>query len=1109
MRPTGPYGQLPLGIIIKPTNRVLVTGLIALACLPLMAADVALDPAQALLPPEDAPDMPDEDPPVGGWVSPAQQLAGPNAELSGMESLSGTWLSQGPGRATAGQVENVSPGDHVVGAVHTVLPHPVNADILYAGTVNGGVWLTTNATSVLPVWTALTDDQPSLSIGAMEYDRSATNHQTIVVGIGRYSSFSRRGGPLDPGLIRTTDGGASWTAIDDPKLDGEGCGGIYAYGTVIVYAGNAISGSGGLYRSADAGSTWDTIDGAGGSGLPNDDVHDLTSDPNNTNRLYLSLDDNGVYRSDDMGATWTDISDTTISNVFSAGGNNNAELTVSPANGRLYASIVNYGQAVYIGYTDNPGAATPVWSEMDIPCLPTTGGSSYTIIGATDAAPIEITTSTSHSFDSGNWVSISNVTGNTAANGVFAIDYVETNTFTLRYSTGNGTYGGGGVATLATVMNPRDKPGGQGGIHFAIVAHPTETNTVFVGGDRQAGPFANFIGAANYSGNLWRGDTSVSRGMVCPSPQWEHLTHSSSVTAIPGGGTASSSSPHADSREMAFDANGHIVEGDDGGIYRRTSPLSNSGNWVSIIGDLRCSEQHDIAYDPISDIIISGNQDTGTTFQNAPGSAVWTSLSTADGGDVAVSVDPDNPAQSVRYSSFQYLSTFRRVTYNAAGSPVVEDFPSLTVTNGSALFGQFVTPVAVNSIDANRIMIGGYNSPYESFDQGDTIGELNTGQVVRATGHSAGRAIVYGGRSQGTNNADVIYLASGANIWVRTAGTGDLTESTAYPGGSVRGLVMDPEDWTTLFVVDSDQVFATTNAGTSWTEITGDLSGADMRSVECIRDGTRLAVVVGTGGGIYGARSDDLTDWFKIGEGMPNALAYDMTYDATDDVVVVGTLGRGAWSFTNATRIVTDSPPTFLLDTEVVGNGAVDVSDQLFSSGVVAVVNAIADPYYYHERWSGDTNGAGITSNQISVVMDKARQVVAHFDENLVTNGMPEWWLAQFGWTNNFLVAATNDSDEDGMLAWEEWNADTSPTNFVSVLSITNVTVTNGGVRVDWKGGVAATQYLDYADDLLETPDPWHALLTSPPPTAVSTTYQHSGTVTGRFYRLRAVRPSP
>jgi len=36
-------------------------------------------------------------------------------------------------------------------------------------------------------------------------------------------------------------------------------------------------------------------------------------------------------------------------------------------------------------------------------------------------------------------------------------------------------------------------------------------------------------------------------------------------------------SPHADSREMAIDADGNLVESDDGGIYKRTSPRTNTG----------------------------------------------------------------------------------------------------------------------------------------------------------------------------------------------------------------------------------------------------------------------------------------------------------------------------------------------------------------------------------------------------------------------------------------------------------------------------------------------------------------------------------------------------
>ena len=130
------------------------------------------------------------------------------------------------------------------------------------------------------------------------------------------------------------------------------------------------------------------------------------------------------------------------------------------------------------------------------------------------------------------------------------------------------------------VGTPDEIAGGQGSIHFSIVADPTNANIVYVGGDRQprtfgdTGSFPNSIGANNFSGRLFRGDASQPAGS-----QFVHLTHSNTLGA-PGGGTASNSSPHADSRDMTFDANGNIIEVDDGGIYRRTNPQSNVGRLV-------------------------------------------------------------------------------------------------------------------------------------------------------------------------------------------------------------------------------------------------------------------------------------------------------------------------------------------------------------------------------------------------------------------------------------------------------------------------------------------------------------------------------------------------
>jgi hypothetical protein len=77
----------------------------------------------------------------------------------------GVWIDQGPAPTENGQVENVDPDNRVTGAIHTVLAHPTDANTLYIGAVNGGIWKTTDATSANPTWVPQTDALNSLSIG--------------------------------------------------------------------------------------------------------------------------------------------------------------------------------------------------------------------------------------------------------------------------------------------------------------------------------------------------------------------------------------------------------------------------------------------------------------------------------------------------------------------------------------------------------------------------------------------------------------------------------------------------------------------------------------------------------------------------------------------------------------------------------------------------------------------------------------------------------------------------------------------------------------------------------------------------------------------------------
>ncbi len=805
------------------------------------------------------------------------------------------WVAQGPGPTINGQVENVTPNNEVVGAIHTVVAHPTDADILWLGGTNGGIWRTENATAASPHWQPLTDDLSSLSIGALSLDPG--NADRLAAGIGRYSSFGIRGGELT-GLLLSEDAGDTWTEINDPLLVGENISGVVLRGDTIVASANFFSG-GGLFRSTDNGATWSEITGAAGTGLPAGSVHDLVEDPSNSNRLYAALAADGIYRSDDLGATWVNVSqndpgvgglqDTITTGLF----NNNTEMSVA-SDGRIFVGVLRAGQVDYIGFSDDAGAS---WTEMDIPSQPQSGATAIT--GLTPGSPITIN-SPGHGLSSGNRVLVQGVTGTLGANGNFRISVVDANNFTLLSSNDSTAYAGGGTWVRVSGLNPRQKPGGQGTIHFAILADPNDSSTVYIGGDRQ--DFPNIIGASGFTGNLWRGDTTVAATGGVPSPQWEHLTHRNDVAVIVGGGTANSSAPHADAREMVFDADGNLIEVDDGGIYRRTSPTDNTGDWFSIIGDLQTTEFHDIAYDTVSNIIIGGAQDTGTPEQISPGSTTWNSVSTADGGDVAVSVDPNNPAQSVRYSSFQFLGSFRRRVIDANNNVLSTVSPLRTVAaGGDPLDVQFVTPVVVNAIDPSRLIIGGENSPYESFDQGDNLTDLSPGVDLGVNAD----AVAYGGRRLGVDNPDVLYVGSGNSVHVRQAAAGPLS-ATAYPGGFVRDVVLDPNDWMEAFVADSNQVFQTTNAGTAWGDVTGNLLGlgaTEIRSIEYVASPLGDRLLAGTNRGVFVSEIATIGAWSELAAGLPNAPVFELDYDPQDDLLVAGTLGRGAWTLAGASGI--------------------------------------------------------------------------------------------------------------------------------------------------------------------------------------------------------------
>jgi photosystem II stability/assembly factor-like uncharacterized protein len=726
------------------------------------------------------------------------------------------WVPEGPRPNTRGQVENIDDGE-VVGAADAIAVHPANPDIVFLGTVNGGIWRTNNATAPKPTWTHLTDDQISLSIGSLEFDSTDSTHQTLVAGVGRFSSLSNAGG-MRSGLLRTTDGGATWTMIDgDGALRGLNISGVAPRRTVILLAANDADNpnNAGIWRGINSGQVWTKISGHAGSGLPQGASATLAGDPSDPNKIYTNVSGIGLYRSDNVGAKWTKISNPAMDAFI--GSADNIKISVGK-HSNVFAAIDVNGHLAGVFRSDNSGST---WAPMDLPR----------------------------------------------------------------------TMEGGAHA------------GGQGSIHLSIAADPLNDNIVYIGGDRQPAQFIdgqetnpaiwpNSIGARDYSGRLFRGDASKS-----PGSQWTHLTHSSGL-GVPGGGTAHSSAPHADSRAMAFSPDGTLLEADDGGIYKRTNPQSNQGDWFSMNGNLQTTELHSVSWDANSHIAVGGAQDTGTPDQPSLSGERWNSISTGDGGVVAVDVTTA-PGFSIIYSSYYDLFDFRRGTYDSHGTLINEVHPPLDRSDGTPFPAQFYTPIQLNSVDPLRLIIGGNDAVYESLNQGDTATAIApiivNSSAPPDTAHFGMNPITYGA----VGNPDALYVVSGNKVFVRSSAPPSPLKPSSYSGATVRGVVMDPKNWKAAYVVNATKVLQTKDGGGSWQDITGNLLSmihGELRSITFSTETADGKLAVGTDSGAYTASGPSFSSWQPLGKGLPNAPVYHIEYSQTDRLYLVGTLGRGAWT---------------------------------------------------------------------------------------------------------------------------------------------------------------------------------------------------------------------
>jgi photosystem II stability/assembly factor-like uncharacterized protein len=201
------------------------------------------------------------------------------------------------------------------GRVVAVAGVPGDSTTFYFGSVNGGVWKTTDAGTV---WTPIFDSQHVGSIGAIAV--APSNPLTIYVGTGE--SDIRSDLSSGDGVYKSIDGGSTWRhlGLEDTRqisrivVDPKDSNVVYIGALGHAYGPNEQRG---VYKSVDGGTHWSKVLDEG----PEVGISDLAICSGNPQLLfagawqthrppwstYAPIDGSGggLYRSQDAGKNWS------------------------------------------------------------------------------------------------------------------------------------------------------------------------------------------------------------------------------------------------------------------------------------------------------------------------------------------------------------------------------------------------------------------------------------------------------------------------------------------------------------------------------------------------------------------------------------------------------------------------------------------------------------------------------------------------------------------------------------------------------------------------------------------------------------------------------------
>lgn len=777
--------------------------------------------------------------------------------------FNGAWLAIGPQptHPFGGQLTN-SYGN-TSGRVTAIAVDPTDSSgaTVFIGAAQGGVWKTTNGGAT---WTPLTDDQPSLAMGALAIAIDPTNsadpaHRVIFAGTGEQAATG-----IDvyygAGVIKSLDGGQTWaqtctgSALANPSCpftgpfsDGFFPGGGARIGSLVVNPGNprmllagvqVFSGSGlsgqagqpGVYCTGDAGATWSRImpSGLTTTAIATSVLYATSSTAYAAIGRFVGDPTNGIYVSHNAdqacsAQTWARVAGAGLPAQFRMG---QIELTAAP-------NLVGGQVVLYAGIADvnsNSNSLLGMFRSAD-------GGNTWAQLNS-----VPDFCSPQCWYDMVVRVDPADATGNTAF-------------------FGGSSYGNPAASTLLRTSN--------GGQTVRDVSAAGDGSILHV--NHHAIAF-NAAGTRMYAGNdggLWSSANASLPGTAAGSQTWANLNNGLALTQFYPGFAI-----HPSSNAVAF--GGTQGNGTQSYLGFSSPPWTDTGACADGAYNVVDPNQQSAVY--LSCAGAGGARISKSTSSGLPGTFNFLDSSSSillnDPMDPLppLVVDPNRTAHLYFGTYRLYESTDGAATWNA----VTGDLTSGALANGFAVASIAIAPVS-----------GGAYNIYTG---------ANDGTVEMASNVSAGANPVF---------TKIMEALPGRTVTRIVADPSDATGKTAYVAFSgfaidqpIAGGVMDLKG----------HVFKTTNGGTSWSDVgchTGDcasplntdLPNAPVNDVVIDPDDpAHNTLYVATDVGVF-VTADGGADWRELGTGLPNVVVLSLTLHEPSRILRAATHGRSVWDY--------------------------------------------------------------------------------------------------------------------------------------------------------------------------------------------------------------------